>query len=144
METILLLTRFPMRKHLLDRLVDMSMVLIHEIESDSKHVSFVLRKNKILSFGVNKSMQTHPLASKLNCRFSTIHSELSAILRAKKKTDFDDVTLVNIRLSSESMTKGVPIFRNSKPCPSCQKLILANPEITRVIYTTDQGWRHYD
>jgi len=133
-----------MRISLLNRLVDMSMVLIHDIESDSKHVSFVTKKNKILSFGVNKSMQTHPLARKLNCRFSTIHSELSAILRAKRRADFDDVTLINIRLSSESMRKGVPIFRNSKPCPSCQKLILANPEIKRVIYTTDQGWLQHD
>lgn len=133
-----------MRKELLDRLVGMSMDLIHKIDSDSKHVSFVVRKNRILSFGVNKSMQTHPLASKLNCRFGTIHSELSAILRAKRLSDFQDVTLVNIRLSSASLRNGVPILRNSRPCPSCQKLILANPEIKSVIYTTDNGWRHYD
>jgi deoxycytidylate deaminase len=120
------------------------MALIPEIDSDSKHVSFVVRKNKILGFGVNKSMQTHPLASKLNCRFGTIHSELSAILRAKKMSDFDNATLVNIRLSAASMRTGVPILRNSRPCPSCQKLILANPEIKEVIYTTDSGWRHYD
>jgi deoxycytidylate deaminase len=122
----------------------MSMALIPEITSDSKHVSFVMRKNKILSVGINKSMQTHPLAIKLNCRFGTIHSELSAILRAKNLTEFKDVTLVNVRLSAASITGGVPILRNSKPCPSCQKLILANPEIKRVIYTTDQGWKEYD
>ena len=118
-----------MRKELLDRLVGMSMDLIHKIDSDSKHVSFVVRKNRILSFGVNKR---------------TIHSELSAILRAKRLSDFQDVTLVNIRLSSASLRNGVPILRNSRPCPSCQKLILANPEIKSVIYTTDNGWRHYD
>ncbi len=133
-----------MRQDFLDRLLNMSMALIPEIDSDSKHVSFVVRKNKILGFGVNKSMQTHPLASKLNCRFGTIHSELSAILRAKKMSDFDNATLVNIRLSAASMRTGVPILRNSRPCPSCQKLILANPEIKQVIYTTDSGWRHYD
>jgi deoxycytidylate deaminase len=133
-----------MNTQTLNRLINMSMALIPEITSDSKHVSFVMRKNKILSVGINKSMQTHPLAIKLNCRFGTIHSELSAILRAKNLTEFKDVTLVNVRLSAASITGGVPILRNSKPCPSCQKLILANPEIKRVIYTTDQGWKEYD
>jgi deoxycytidylate deaminase len=133
-----------MRKQLLDELVDMSMVLIPEIESDSKHVSFILKRNKIIGFGINKSNQTHPLADKLKCRFGTIHSELSAILRAKKSSDFHNVTLVNVRLSAASLTLGKPILRNSKPCPSCQKLILANPEIKQVFYTTDQGWKWYD
>lgn len=128
---------------MLDRLVDMSMVLIPEITSDSKHVSFILKKNKIVSFGINKSTQTHPLASKLNCRFGTIHSELSAILRAKRTNDFENVILVNVRLSSSSLRLGQPILRNSKPCPSCQRLILANPEIKKVYYTTDKGWEIY-
>lgn len=133
-----------MREELLERLLNISMGLIQDIDSDSKHVSFVVRKNKILSFGVNRSMQTHPLARKFNCRFGTIHSELSAILRARKLSDFSDVTLVNIRLSSASIRTGEPILRNSKPCISCQKLILANPEIKSVIYTTDSGWKYYD
>lgn len=133
-----------MNKRTLERLIDLSMMLIPEITSDSKHVSFIMKKNKILSFGVNKSTQTHPLAIKFRCRFGTIHSELSAILRAKNMSDFKDVSLVNVRLSSSSISQGVPILRNSKPCPSCQKLILANPEIKRVIYTTDFGWKEYD
>jgi len=133
-----------MRPILFDKMIDISMLMIPEITSDSKHVSFIIRKNKILSFGINKSMQTHPLASKLNCRFGTIHSELSAILRAKRRNDFDDVTLVNVRLSTASLKEGKPILRNSKPCPSCQKLILANPEIKKVYYTTDLGWQSYD
>ena len=133
-----------MRPDFLNRLIDTSMLLIPEITSDSKHVSFVIRKNKILSVGINKSTQTHPLAIKLKCRFGTIHSELSAILRAKRRNDFHDVTLVNVRLSASSIRLGTPILRNSKPCPSCQKLILANPEIKKVFYTTDLGWESYD
>jgi len=132
-----------MRQDILNRLIDMSMLLIPEITSDSKHVSFVLKKNKIVSFGINKSTQTHPLASKFQCRFGTIHSELSAILRAKRMTEFDNATLVNVRLSAASIRLGVPILRNSKPCPSCQKLILATPEIKNVLYTTDKGWETY-
>lgn len=128
----------------LSRIVELSCNLIHEIDSDSKHVSFIVRKNKIVSFGINKSLKTHPIANKLNCRFGTIHSELSAILRAKKSSDFNNVTLVNIRLSSSTLRTGVPVFRNSMPCPSCVKLILANPEIKEVIYTTDEGWKTYD
>lgn len=133
-----------MRKELLDRMISMSMILISEITSDSKHVSFIVRKNKIISVGINKSTRTHPLASKFKCRFGTIHSELSAILKAKKIGDFEDVTLVNIRLSAASIKQGIPILRNSKPCPSCQNLIMANPEIKNVIFTTDQGWKNYD
>ena len=132
-----------MRQDILDRLIDMSMLLIPEITSDSKHVSFVLKKNKIVSFGINKSTQTHPLASKFNCRFGTIHSELSAILRARRTADFDNATLVNVRLSASSIILGEPVLRNSKPCPSCQKLILATPEIKTVLYTTDKGWETY-
>jgi len=128
----------------LDKIVEMSCGLIHEIDSDSKHVSFIVRKNRIVSFGINKSLKTHPIANKLNCRFGTIHSELSAILRAKRSSDFSNATLVNVRLSSSTIKTGIPVFRNSKPCPSCIKLILANPEIKEVIYTTDKGWKKYD
>jgi deoxycytidylate deaminase len=124
----------------LSRLVDISCSLIHDIESDSKHVSFIVRKNKILSFGVNKSLKTHPIANKLNYRFGTIHSELSAILRAKKSAEFKNVTLVNLRLSALTIRTGIPVFRNSMPCPSCVKLIMANPEIKQVVYTNDEGW----
>jgi hypothetical protein len=127
----------------LRKCVDISMSLIEGIDSDSKHVSFVLRRSKIIALGVNRSMQTHPLALKFNCRFSTMHSELSAILRAKKSSDFYNATLVNIRLSSTSITTRTPVLRNSKPCVSCQKLILACPEIRRVIYTSDKGWHDY-
>lgn len=127
----------------LSKCVDIAMSLIEDIDSDSKHVSFVIKKNKILAFGVNRSMQTHPLAAKLNCRFETMHSELSAILKAKKSSDFYNATLVNIRLSSLSLLERRPVFRNSRPCSSCQKLIFACPEIRRVVYSTDSGWREY-
>ena len=127
----------------LNKCVDLSMSLIEDIDSDSKHVSFVLRRSKIIALGVNRSMQTHPLAFKLNCRFGTMHSELSAILKAKKSNEFYNATLVNIRLSSSSLTERTPILRNSKPCKSCQQLILACPEIRRVIYSTDNGWYEY-
>ena len=127
----------------LSKCVDIAMSLIEDIDSDSKHVSFVLRRNKIIALGVNRNMQTHPLALKLNCRFGTMHSELSAILKAKKSNEFYNATLVNIRLSSSSLTERVPILRNSRPCSSCQKLIFACPEIRRVVYSTDSGWREY-
>lgn len=128
----------------LKQLLQLSCSLIDGIDSDSKHVSFVLRKNKILSFGTNKSLQTHPLAKRFNCRFGTMHSELSAILKAKKSSDFIGVTLVNIRLSATTLRSGVPILRNSKPCAACMRLILSNPEIQEVIYTTNEGWKNYD
>jgi hypothetical protein len=127
----------------LTKCADISMSLIEDIDSDSKHVSFVLRRSKIIALGVNRSMQTHPLALKFNCRFGTMHSELSAILKAKKSNEFYNATLVNIRLSSSSLSERVPILRNSKPCKSCQQLILACPEIRRVIYSTDNGWYEY-
>jgi deoxycytidylate deaminase len=127
----------------LNKCVELSMSLIEDIDSDSKHVSFVLRRSKIIALGVNRSMQTHPLALKLNCRFGTMHSELSAILKAKKSNEFYNATLVNVRLSSSSLTERTPILRNSKPCKSCQRLILACPEIKKVIYSTDNGWYEY-
>jgi len=127
----------------LTKCADISMSLIEDIDSDSKHVSFVLRRSKIIALGVNRSMQTHPLALKFNCRFGTMHSELSAILKAKKSNEFYNATLVNIRLSSSSLSERIPILRNSKPCKSCQQLILACPEIRRVIYSTDNGWYEY-
>ena len=131
-----------MKNKQLDRFLSLSMPLIEGIDCCCKHVSFVVKKNKIVSIGTNRANKTHPLAKKYGARFSTIHSELDAILRAAKSADFvDRCTLINARLSSLSLKHGKPITRNARPCPSCFKMILACSKIKRVYYTTNEGWQ---
>tara|TARA_R100000152_G_C6623277_1_gene73277 strand:- start:108 stop:506 length:399 start_codon:yes stop_codon:yes gene_type:complete len=129
-----------MKNKNLDRFLSLSMPLIEGIDCSCKHVSFVVKKNKIISIGVNRANKTHPLARKYGARFSTIHSELDAIIRAYREKDFDRCTLVNVRLSSVSMSRNIPVTRKAKPCPSCMKLILGCENIKEVYYTTNKGW----
>ena len=130
-----------MKSKSLDQYLELAMPLIESIDCSAKHVSFVVRKNEIVAVGINRKDKTHPLAKKYGTRFNTIHSELDAILRASKKNNFKSCDLINVRLSSDSCRKRRPIMRNSKPCSSCMKLILASPQIRNVFYTTDTGWK---
>jgi deoxycytidylate deaminase len=101
-----------------NKLVQKAQSLIHLNPCSYKHFSFLLKRNKVISWGLNQSYKTHPLAQKYGTRFSSIHSELGAILAFPYKPALlKDCKLVNIRLSGEGE------LRLSKPCKSCAKLL---------------------
>jgi hypothetical protein len=102
-------------------LIQKSKKLNREINSKSKqfrHFSFILYGNKIISIGQNDKDKTHTLAFKNGYKYSCIHSELDALVRAKISPEkFKKCVLVNIRLNRFNHVN------LSRPCQNCQSLI---------------------
>lgn len=105
-------------------------------EERNRHYTFLIRKNKILTYGLNSTSKTHPLAYQRGYHFYRKHSEISAILRVLRilglRTTPEDCKLVNIRLSCRGE------IRNSRPCYRCQAL-LKDFSFREVWYSTDSG-----
>lgn len=76
-----------------------------------KHVSLILKKNKIISIGTNNN-KTHPLAKKYEYRFSEKHSELDALIKIPKELR-SKLVLVNFRFNNAGQLK------MSCPCSKC-------------------------
>lgn len=118
-----------------NKLIKKSQQILPLINPDNRclHCSFLLDKNKIVSFGYNDSFSTHPIGKRYDFRYNNIHSELSAILRAKWYVDkLHKLTLVNVRFK-RSGELGL-----SKPCTRCQEM-LKDFGITNIYYTLEDG-----
>lgn len=112
--------------------IDLAQCLIDKPESDYKHFSFIIQKNRIRAIGWN-SLRTHPLAFKMGYKYSFVHSELSAITRFEgPPKELKNCTMVNVRLGKE----GNILY--SRPCKHCLKLLNAF-NMRNVFYTTKQG-----
>jgi hypothetical protein len=100
--------------------------------SRAKHFSYIIfRKKTVIAFGVNSAYKTHPLAHKYGYKFSSIHSELAAILNFPfPPARLRECKLVNVRLGLDGKVK------LSKPCKCCQRLIAAM-NFDEVWYTTN-------
>jgi len=127
----------------LDKYIDLTLSLkdfSHSFKCRCKHYSFITKKNKLLSIGINNPKKTHPknLKFKYVGRYNNniseyigVHSELSAVL----KYGVDDLTnhvLINTRVNVAGK------IANSKPCLGCQQLI-KQLNFKKVYYTTDSG-----
>ena len=112
----------------LNKYIEMAMPIAIKNERSKKHVSFILRKGELVSFGVNK-MKTHPLAKKYGYRYNEIHSELDALL--KYKGPRDKLVLVNFRFNRYGE------MRMSKPCVKCMPWCVAL--FDKIIYSTVDG-----
>ncbi len=119
-----------MQKKLLFKCIDISRDLTNLPVGPKKHFSFIIDKNKILSFGVNNGFKTHPMAKYLGYRYNCIHSELDAILNFRHK-NIEKYSLLNIRIGRDKIS-----IRNSKPCDLCQKLI-EKTKIKKVYFFED-------
>lgn len=98
----------------------------------SKHFSFILYRNRIVSLGWNQK-KTHPLAHKYGYEYPYIHSELHSILNFNGSlADLESCELVNIRINR----KGKALL--SKPCKDCKRL-LRSFVFKNVFYTDNEG-----
>jgi len=108
-----------------DRLVEISRALKDEKQTGRAfHVTFALRKNRIIALGCNDYTKTHPLTINYQNRFnnsfkyiSGIHSE-SRIISRLKMDDLSDFTFVNIRIMNDGN------LGMSAPCVNCHQLLL--------------------
>jgi hypothetical protein len=102
--------------------------------SHNKHFSFLIFRNKILSFGYALGYTSHTLAYKYKYRFNSIHSELKCLIEFPRPPLFlKKCTLINIRIMSDG-TIGM-----SKPCPKCQQL-LKDFGISKVYFSNRDGF----
>ena len=104
-----------------------------ETDSDTRHFSFLVRKNSINSVGYNFVNKTHTIAKKVGYKWPTIHSELSAILNFSGK-EVSNYYMINFRFDKMGN------LSMSKPCKGCQKL-LRYYNISKVIYSTGCGFK---
>lgn len=117
------------------KLVHKSHKLIHLCDGRTYHFSYILRRNKIISFGVNSYRRTSWLARKNRYGWSYCHSEIASLISLQfslhkiKKT-----TLVNIRLSRDSQS-----LLLSKPCKYCLRLI-EQLDFDEVWFSTEKGF----
>jgi len=97
--------------------------------SHNKHFSFLIFKNKILSFGYSLGFTTHPIAKQYKYRFNAVHSELKSILDFPAPPRFlKRCFLINIRIMPDGS------LGMSKPCAKCQQL-LKDFSINKVYYS---------
>lgn len=118
--------------NLLERLIKKSRLLIPLNEGKSSHFSYLVRKNGIISIGLNNRVKTHTMCSKWGYPYERIHSEVSAICSMPYGTNVEKCRLVNIRLNKNGVVLG------SRPCKFCQAL-LREYRPKEVWFTTDAG-----
>lgn len=117
------------------RLLKISSELIHCIPFHSKHFSYLLYRNNILSVGYNHP-KTSTLAQKLGfydkMKYGT-HAEIHAILNFPYGEDrLRRCKLINIRIGAKGD------LRIAKPCPICTNA-LDKFQISDIIYTDSDG-----
>lgn len=108
-------------KHLIQRLISTAKNLSQNIVAKQKHVTFIVRGNKIIAHGCNSVLKTHPLAAKNGYSKAnfTIHSELAALINfPNDKFRLDKCKVINIRIGNSGKLKP------SEPCVVCKKLLL--------------------
>lgn len=123
-----------MNKQLQNRLFNQSRKLYNKSGDTYQHFSFILDRNKVVSWGRNYKKKTHPWSAFYGFTYFKIHSELDAIknLPYPLRQLTDSFTIVNLRLNKKLE------FMMAAPCPTCIKL-LSFFGFKNVIYTDKFG-----
>lgn len=132
-----------MNEYRKQRLVEIARSLQDLRTGRAFHISFILKNNQILAFGVNDYNRVHPahlfgkyVATKQNTPNSKYiagyHSETAAIKQYIHKygtIDCSGLTLFNIRLGFKGQTM------MAKCCDNCEKNIVKPANFKHVIWT---------
>ncbi len=127
-----------MNARILARIVHKSRDLVEQIaENKHWHLSFLVRKNAILSIGFNRPKKTSGMAYKFGeLEYPYIHAECDCLSRAAcNLQDLKKCTLVNVRLAKRG---GLLL---SRPCNNCAKII-ASLGVGRVLYSN--SFSHFE
>jgi hypothetical protein len=112
----------------IQRLLQTAYPLCLNIKRQKKHISFILRKGRIIAVGQNL-FKTHPKAKEKGYMFEEMHSELDAFL--KLDAPERDLVLFNVRFNSLGK------MRMARPCERCMPWCYG--AFSEIWYTTDQG-----
>lgn len=130
-----------MNAQLLNRTIEIAKAMCpsHKDETlKSSHIAFVVRKNKILKIGWNKSKTNpnslkHPYVNKQGNKISVYtHAELDVVLKMGRD-DLSDCEIVVLRIDGNGK------LNNSKPCNGCAHL-LRQVQIKNVYYSNMNGF----
>ena len=131
-----------MNGKILNRLTEISIALKPKYQTGRAfHVTFILKKSKIISIGVNNLNKTHPKTKNFKYKnnegyIASIHSELDACLKLGEH-DLSHYDIVNIRINNNNK------LDNSRPCCGCCSL-LTQTGFNKLFYSTrDQSFSEY-
>ncbi len=118
-----------------DKLISLARENIHLCNENkkSRHVSFLVKKNKIAAIGINKEQKSHPIALKYGFWHQRIHSELDVILKFPfPASELMFYKIFNIRIDRHQK------IRLACPCKRCLSLLAAY-NIKGCYFTDDDG-----
>lgn len=98
----------------------------------SLHGTVIVRGGSVLSWAINQPGKCAFSESYAYHGGMTIHSELNAIKKIRRKIDLTGAVCYNLRLCKYGTVK------ISKPCCSCERLLM-NYGFKKVYHTTDDG-----
>ena len=110
--------------------------------AEIKMAAAIVRRNRIISIGMNNLNKSHPLAAKFAKSKEAIfpHAEISAIKNALREIDVDDLLKTEMyvcRVKKPKPRSKIWVPGLAKPCEGCRRAILEFG-IKRVLYTTDE------
>jgi hypothetical protein len=99
----------------------------------NSHVSLLVIRNKVISYGVNNYLKTHPKGPIDRLQF--IHSELDCIRKFNfRENNINKAVLYNFRFSRLNLNN----LLMSQPCVGCLKLAQTF-NIRCIFYSTPEG-----
>ena len=119
-------------------LINIAKALKPKCQRSPFHVTFVHRKCKLLSIGINNKNKSHPNNIKYKYQkghLIGLHSEMSAILKLGID-DCSNLTFHIVRIDNRLK------LAFSKPCRGCQHL-LRSVGFKKVFYSTKNGFKRW-
>lgn len=115
-----------------DKIIQTALKYAYRSVGRNIHVSLLVIRNKVISWGVNSYLKTSPKSYKN--RFFFIHSEWDAIRRFNhRENNIRRASLYNFRFARLDSSLLI-----SKPCDDCYKLVTSFG-VRSIFYTTENG-----
>ena len=116
-----------------EKLIRVALKHAHKSVGKNIHVSLLVIRNKVISFGYNNYLKTHPKGP--IDRFYFLHSELDCIRKFNfRENNIKRATLYNFRFARNNLSN----LLLSKPCIECMKLCEAFG-IRKIYYSSEDG-----
>lgn len=112
----------------IEKYIELAKQISTTVNRKRAHVSFIVKKNKIISIGTN-AWKTHPKAVEYGYMLPYLHSELDAFRKLKHQEK--NLTLINFRLTKTE------VLGMSKPCIYCMPW--CSTVFDKIIYSDENG-----
>lgn len=123
-----------MSPNVLPDIFNLPKMISYESNHKFKLGCVIFRKKKPIAMGFNQVEKTHPMMLRYQVKHSLrTHAELQALLGVRWDVDLSKCLLVVYREKKDGS------LGDSKPCPTCQKII-RSMGIRNVMYTTEFGF----